>query len=593
MNTVTPSSKIADILLKRGTIGADALRQAQERAQAGSVRLEKYLLDNQLVPAAEITLALAEYLHMAPISLVHFTPNTQLIDSIPADVLKKHQALPLMKAGGLLVVALGDPFDIMAVDELHVLTGMHVTPLVASEREIHDALNRLTAAEAGQGLELEDIMKGSDSDVEVDRDEEKEVSLEEMLESAEGAPVIRMVNMMLVEALRTRASDIHIEPQEKTLRLRYRIDGALVERPAPAKNLHPAIVSRIKIMSDLDIAERRAPQDGRFKIKALGKEVDIRVSMLPSIFGEKIVMRVLDKSALFPSLAGLGLDAHAFEALSYAIGQPHGILLVTGPTGSGKTTTLYSCLQELNKIDVNIVTCEDPVEYQLPGVTQIQVNPTAGLTFAGALRSILRQDPDIVLVGEVRDGETAEIAVKAALTGHLVLSTLHTNDAAGAIARLVDMKIPPFLIASSLILSQAQRLYRKLCMACRKEVALPVDVLAANGIPPALFSRAAAAAHGAAGQAATGGGAEGYVPIYRAMGCPKCNNTGFKGRGAIMEVLKVDEEIKQMIMKGATSGDIREEARHKGMSTLKEVGLLKVREGVTSLEAALEITGGE
>ena len=594
MNTVTPSSKIADILLKRGTIGADALRQAQEKAQAGSVRLEKYLLDNQLVPPAEITLALAEYLHMAPISLAHFTPNTQLIDSIPADVLKKHQALPLIKAGGLLVVALGDPFDIMAVDELHVLTGMHVTPLVASEREIQDALNRLTAAEAGQGLELEDIMKGSDSDVEVDRDEKEEVSLEEMLESAEGAPVIRMVNMMLVEALRTRASDIHIEPQEKLLRLRYRIDGALIERPAPAKNFHPAIISRIKIMSDLDIAERRVPQDGRFKIKALGKEVDIRVSMLPSIFGEKVVMRVLDKSALFPSLAGLGLDTHAFEALNYAIGQPHGIILVTGPTGSGKTTTLYSCLQELNKIDVNIVTCEDPVEYQLQGITQVQVNPTAGLTFAGALRSILRQDPDIVLVGEVRDGETAEIAVKAALTGHLVLSTLHTNDAAGAIARLVDMKIPPFLIASSLILSQARRLYRKLCQACRKEIELPVDVLTANGIPAAFFTKAAAAAaHGSGVPPAGGTEVGGYVPIFRAVGCPKCNNTGFKGRGAIMEVLKVDEEIKQMIMKGATSSDIRETARHKGMSTLKEVGLVKVREGVTSLEAALEITGGE
>ena len=592
MNAVTPSSKIADILLRRGMIGADALRQAEERAQATSVRLEKFLLDNQLVPPAELTLALAEYLRMPPITLAHFTPNQQLVETIPSDTLKKHMALPLLKTGGTLVVALGDPFDIMAVDELQVLTGMHVTPLVASEREIQEVLNRLAAAEAGQGLELEDIMKGSDGDVEVGHDEEKELSLEEMLESAEGAPVIRMVNMILVEALRTRASDIHIEPQERTLRLRYRIDGAMVERPAPNRTFQAAITSRIKIMADLDIAERRAPQDGRFKIKALGKEVDIRVSLLPSVFGEKVVMRVLDKSALFPSLGGLGLDAHALSAMQYAINQPHGILLVTGPTGSGKTTTLYSCLQELNKPDVNIVTCEDPVEYQLAGITQVQVNPTAGLTFATALRSILRQDPDIVLVGEIRDGETAEIAVKAALTGHLVLSTLHTNDAAGAIARLVDMNIPPFLIASSMVLSQAQRLYRKACMSCRKEIELPLEVLKANKISPSVFSRAVSPQSAGEG-AITLGSSEGYVPVYRATGCPKCNGTGYKGRGAIMEVLPIDDDIKQLIMRGATSGEIREKARAKGMLTLKEVGLVKVREGLTSLDAALEVTGGE
>jgi type IV pilus assembly protein PilB len=591
MNVVTPSSKIADILLKRGAIGGEALRQAQEKAQASSLRLEKYLLDNQLIPSHEITLALAEYLRMAPVTLVHFSPNTALIDSIPSEVLRKHLALPLMKAGGTLVVALGDPFDIMAVDELHVLTGLNITTVVANEREIQETLNRLVAAEAGQGLELEEIMKGTDNEVEIGHDEEKEVSLEEMLESAEGAPVIRMVNMMLVEALRTRASDIHIEPQERTLRLRYRIDGSLVERPAPSRTFHPAIISRIKIMSDLDIAERRAPQDGRFKIKALGKEVDIRVSMLPTVFGEKVVMRVLDKSALFPNLGGLGLDPVAYEALNYAINQPHGIILVTGPTGSGKTTTLYSCLQELNKPDVNIVTCEDPVEYQLAGITQVQVHPTVGLTFAAALRSILRQDPDIVLVGEIRDGETAEIAVKAALTGHLVLSTLHTNDASGAIARLIDMNIPPFLLASSLVLSQAQRLFRKLCLACRKEVALPQDVLAANHINPSFFNRTPSEASGDA--ALTLVRDPGFVPIYHSMGCPKCSNTGYRGRGAIMEVLRVDDEIKQLIMKGATSGDIRERARAKGMVTLKEAGLVKVRDGVTSLEAALEMTGSE
>jgi type IV pilus assembly protein PilB len=592
MTTVPHGLRFTDILLKRGAITADALNQAQEKAQGLSVRLEKYLLDNKLIPPAEVTLGLAEYLHMAPITLSQFSPNPQLLESFPPDILKKHQAVPLMKIGQTLVVALGDPFDIVAVDELHVMTGLNVMPLVASEKEIQDTLTKVLAPpEAAQSLDLEDIMRGSDSEVEVGHEEKNEVSLEEMMESAEGAPVIRMVNMILVEALRTRASDIHIEPQDKTLRLRYRVDGGLVERPSPAKSFHAAIVSRIKIMSDLDIAERRMPQDGRFRIKALGKEVDIRVSILPSIFGEKIVMRVLDKSALFPSLGGLGLDEISYKALAYAIDQPHGIILVTGPTGSGKTTTLYSCLQELNKPDVNIVTCEDPVEYQLLGITQIQVNAHVGLTFSAALRSILRQDPDIVLVGEIRDAETAEIAVKAALTGHLVLSTLHTNDAAGAIARLIDMGIPPFLLASSLVLSQAQRLYRKLCTACRQEVTLPVNVLIANKIDPAVFLRQTPP-----GEAVSKAGAQegaSYVSIYRAVGCPKCNGTGYKGRGAIMEVLPLDDDIKQMIMKGATSGEIRETARSKGMVTLKESGLQKVKEGITSLEAALEITGGE
>ena len=592
MTTVPYGLRFTDILLKRGGISAAVLTQSQEKAQGLSVRLEKYLLDNKLIEPAEITLALAEYLHMHPLTLAQFTPDAQLIESFPADLLKKHLALPLMKLGGTLMVALGDPFDIVVVDELHVITGLVIKPLVASEKEVQDALTKVLAApENAQGLNLEDIMRGPESEVEVGHEEKDQASLEEVMESAEGAPVIRMVNMILVEALRTRASDIHIEPQDKALRLRYRVDGGLVERPSPAKSFHAAMVSRIKIMSDLDIAERRVPQDGRFRIKALGKEVDIRVSILPSIFGEKIVMRVLDKSALFPSLGGLGLDDVSYKALSYAIEQPHGIILVTGPTGSGKTTTLYSCLQELNRPDVNIVTCEDPVEYQLMGITQVQVNANIGLTFSAALRSILRQDPDIVLIGEIRDSETAEIAVKAALTGHLVLSTLHTNDAAGAIARLIDMGIPPFLLSSSLVLSQAQRLYRKLCTACRQEVAVPIDVLKANKIDPAFFLR----------QPKTGGAtnadltkvAAGYIPIYKAVGCPKCNGTGYKGRGAIMEVLPLDEEIKQMIMKGGTSGEIREIARSKGMVTLKESGLQKVREGVTSLEAALEMTGGE
>jgi len=380
-----------------------------------------------------------------------------------------------------------------------------------------------------------------------------------------------MVNLMLVEALRTGASDIHIEPMEKKVRLRYRIDGALTERVGPPKNLQSAVVSRVKIMADLDIAERRIPQDGRFNIKALGREVDLRVSVLPTVHGEKVVMRTLDKSTLSPSLAALGLDDVALKAMEYAITQPHGIILVTGPTGSGKTTTLYSCLQDLNQPDVNVITCEDPVEYQLEGINQVQMNSEIGLSFAAALRSILRQDPDIVLVGEIRDGETAEIAIKAALTGHLVLSTLHTNDAPGAVTRLIDMGIEPFMLGSCLVLAQAQRLYRKLCTGCRKTMQLTADILERNHIDPHYFDGA---------------------KVYKAVGCPRCSN-GYKGRGAIMEVLLINEELRDAILRGANTAELRAIGRESGMVTLKDAGLTRVKEGLTSLDAALEVTGGE
>ena len=345
-----------------------------------------------------------------------------------------------------------------------------------------DLLQRFTR-EPTQGLE--DILRDvAESDVEFGSERKEDVSLEEMLESAEDAPVIRIVNSIMVEGLRKRASDIHIEPMEKIVRLRYRIDGMLCESPNPPKHLQAAIASRIKIMSNLNIAERRVPQDGRFKIKAVGKEVDIRLSILPTVHGEKIVMRILDKSSLAPNLDALQLDPKSLANLRYAISQPHGMILVTGPTGSGKTTTLYSALQELNQPDVNIVTVEDPVEYQLPGINQVQAHAEIGLTFAAGLRSILRQDPDIVLIGEIRDSETAAIAVQAALTGHLVLSTLHTNDAAGAIARMVYMGIEPFLLASSLLMTQAQRLYRKLCPSCKQEREMPEDLLRTNHLDP-------------------------------------------------------------------------------------------------------------
>jgi len=572
MDTESTGSGVVDILLKRGVL----TREKLGLISSDSGPIEKRLVQSQLVSQDDMTLAVAAYVQLPPIKLAHFTPDTSLLDLQPRENWERAHTFPVWKNGKTLLVALADPFDIHLIDNLRMTTSLTIVPLVAAEKEINDLLGRVNAASAattGQNLDLEDVMKTGEGEIEVDKSRDgHEESLEKTLETAEGAPVIRMVNMIMIEALRTKASDIHIEALEKTSRLRYRLDGALVERPSPPKAYHNAIVSRIKIMSDLDIAERRMPQDGRFKIKAFGREVDIRVSILPTVFGEKVVMRTLDKQNLAPGLGALGLDDFAFKAMQYAIEQPHGVLLVTGPTGSGKTTTLYSCMQDLNKPDVNIVTAEDPVEYQIAGINQVHVNTQVGLTFASVLRSVLRQDPDIILVGEIRDGETADIAVKAALTGHLVLSTLHTNDAAGVIARLVDMGVPPFLIASSLILAQAQRLYRKLCSSCKKDAAVPRDVLEANRIDAKFFDN---------------------QPLFFPVGCPRCNGTGYKGRGAIMEVLPVEDNIRDAIVHGMTTSDLRALAIRNGMISLKDVGLMKVRDGITSLAAALEVTGGE
>jgi len=564
------TGNLSGILLRRKIVDKATLDELLREAENTSVRLEKLIVEKKLTSPDNITLALSEYLGIPPVSLKNFTPGPHLLDVIPKDVLTKRVVMPIARVGKTLTVALSDPFDLMAIDELTTITGMRITPVVASEIDINTVISKLSAG-ASQGLDMEELMR-NESDVQVMEDTSKEdQSLDEMLEKAEGAPVIRMVNMILVEALRTGASDIHIEPMEKTIRLRYRIDGALVERPAPPKGLQAAIISRIKIMSDLDIAERRIPQDGRFNIKALGKEVDLRVSILPTVHGEKIVMRTLDKSSLAPSLASLGLDEVSERSMQYAIRQPHGIILVTGPTGSGKTTTLYSCLQDLNKADTNIITCEDPVEYQLAGINQVQINDDVGLSFSAALRSILRQDPDIVLVGEIRDKITAEIAVKAALTGHLVLSTLHTNDAAGAVTRLIDMGIEPFMLGSALVCAQAQRLYRTLCKACKKPVNITPEMFEINHVDPALFEGAT---------------------IYGPGNCPRCTN-GYKGRGAIMEVLLVDDAIRQGVLSGMNTGQLRELAIKKGMVSLKQAGLSRVRDGITSLEAALAVTGGD
>ncbi|MBI2438451.1 MAG: Flp pilus assembly complex ATPase component TadA [Lentisphaerae bacterium] len=563
--------KLTTILLRRKLIAPSALESARATARAEGRRLEEYLVEGHIVADTDMTLALAEFLAIPPLTLTHFNLDGQLLKLIPPELCVKLAAVPIAKVGKTLTVAVGDPFNLGALDEIHFMTGLNVMPVVAVEREVRELLQK-SAEKSAPGLE--DMLRNAmeSEEVEVGQQQQEELSLDQMLESAEGAPVIRIVNSIIVEAMRRLASDIHIEPMEKTLRLRYRIDGDLYEMPGPPKNLQSAIISRFKIMSGMDIAERRVPQDGRFNIKALGKEVDVRVSLLPLIHGEKIVMRILDKSNLAPSLAALGLDKKAYESLVYAINQPHGIILVTGPTGSGKTTTLYSCLQDLNKPDVNIMTTEDPVEYQLSGITQVQINEDMGLTFALALRAIIRQDPDIVMVGEIRDHETAAIAVKAALTGQLVLSTLHTNDAAGAITRLRDMGIEAFMLASGLIMAQAQRLYKKLCPACRRPRELPRDYLRLNRLDPKDFEGA---------------------QLYEPAGCPKCGKSGFKGRSSLMEIMMVDDTIRNLILQDASATELAQKATANGMLTLKMVGLEKVKEGVSSLEEILSVTGGE
>jgi len=560
---------LIDVLLERFPVPDEELNKARAEADAKGTALEEALVEASLVPDSAIVLAKAQYLEMPPLTLAGFLPDGDLVDLLPRQIWAQLKMLPICKTGKLLTVAVADPFNIMGIENLKMQIDYQIFPVIVDEKELIGVLENVNKDSA---LALEDILRDieDDSDLEVGKDETSHENLDEMLENAEDAPVIRIVNSILIEALRKHASDIHIEPMEKKIRLRYRVDGVLYENPSPPKVVQSAISSRIKIMSNLDIAERRIPQDGRFKIKALGKEVDIRVSYLPTVHGEKIVMRILDKTALAPSLEALGLDPKPFEDLKFAIGKPHGMLLVTGPTGSGKTTTLYSALQEVNNEDVNIITVEDPVEYQLGGINQVQTRAEVGLTFAAGLRSILRQDPDIVMVGEIRDGETASIAVQAALTGHLVLSTLHTNDAAGAIARMAYMGIEPFMLSSSLVMTQAQRLYRKLCPFCKKEIDLPIETLRLNHLDPELFEDST---------------------LFAANGCPKCSGVGYKGRGALMEILLLDDDIKATILKTSEATAIREIAVEKGMATLRDVGLQKVRDGITTVDEIIRVTG--
>jgi len=561
---------LMEVLSNRFQVPEEAMNTALAEAEKTGAPLEEVLVDQAAVPSPVMLLAKAEYLEMTPISLEGFQIDQSLVDMLPRATWAQLKMLPLCKTGKLLTVAVADPFNIMGIENLKTQVDYQIFPVIADPKDVLGAFEGATK-EASIGLE--DILKDmeDDSELEIGHDATVADNLDEMLESAADAPVVRIVNSILIEALRKHASDIHIEPMEKKIRLRYRVDGVLYENPSPPKSVQSAISSRIKIMSNLDIAERRIPQDGRFKIKALGKEVDLRVSYLPTVHGEKIVMRILDKTALAPNLESLGLEQKALEDLKYAIAKPHGMLLVTGPTGSGKTTTLYSALQELNNEDVNIITVEDPVEYQLGGINQVQARPEVGLTFAAGLRSILRQDPDIVMIGEIRDNETASIAVQAALTGHLVISTLHTNDAAGAIARMAYMGIEPFMLSSSLVMTQAQRLYRKLCPFCKQAVEIPEKTLRFNRLNPDQFKD---------------------TTFFAAKGCPKCGGLGYKGRGAIMEILLLNDELRAKILQTSEASALREVAIKNGMKSLRETGLSRVRDGITTIDEILRVTTG-
>jgi type IV pilus assembly protein PilB len=495
----------------------------------------------------------------------------EVVDLIPLDLAQTYKMVAVARLGRKLFVAMADPLNVLALDDLRrVRPNLQIVPLISTEKSVVDFLNNLQSQVSG-GIDA--ILKDVDvSDVELAKDKSEEINLDQLVESSEEGPVIKLVNLMLVQAIKDRASDIHIEPFEKQLRLRYRVDGVLYDSTAPPKGLQSAIASRIKIMANLDIAERRLPQDGRFRIKLAGRDVDLRVSVLPTVHGEKIVMRVLDKGNLSLNLESLGLPPDDLEKFRNAIDAPHGMILMTGPTGSGKTSTLYAVLTQLNTSDVNIVTVEDPVEYQMAGVNQVQVKPEIGLTFAGGLRSILRQDPDIVMVGEIRDSETADIAVKAALTGHLVLSTLHTNDAPGAIARMVDMGIEPFLVSSSLLMVCAQRLLRKICPHCKETLKVPADVIKRLSMSDDEVSS---------------------NTYYRGRGCSRCKDTGFLGRMAILEVLGITNALREQILHNTSAKAIKEIALKDGLRTLRLAGLEKAKAGLTSLDEVLRVSGGE
>ncbi len=564
--------KLGQLLVNSEVINEAQLEQAlgvqkREGGRIGSILIKLGFLDEE-----KLVSFLSKQFGVPAINLSEYQVDASVTKFIPHEVAQKYQIMPVARVGATLTIAMVDPSNVFAIDDVKFMSGYNVEPVVAAESSIKEAMDE----HYGQSDALQTVMdkiKESDADfLDFVQDDEEQVDISELKQAVEEAPVVKLVNLILSEAINRGASDIHLEPYEKTFRVRYRIDGVLYDIMSPPQKLRAALTSRVKIMSELDIAERRLPQDGRIKLRIRSKEVDLRVSTLPTLFGEKIVMRILDKSNLELDLTKLGFETEALKDFEEAIRSPFGMVLVTGPTGSGKTTSLYSALSTVNTIDVNIMTSEDPVEYNLMGINQVQVKEDIGLTFAAALRSFLRQDPDIIMVGEIRDFETAEIAVKAALTGHLVLSTLHTNDAPSTVSRLLNMGIEPFLVSASVLLILAQRLCRKICEQCKEEENIPIPALVKIG-----FSEEDAKA----------------IKGYKGKGCNTCNGTGYKGRIALYEVMPVRDELKELILEGASASEIKKTAVRLGMATLRMSGLVKIKEGTTTVEEILRVTFGD
>jgi type IV pilus assembly protein PilB len=563
-------NRLGELLVRENLISPLQLAKAMESQRATGARLGAQLAKLGYVEENELTQFLSKQYSVPAINLADFEIDPEVLKVIPKELVVRHQAIPVSKAGNTLIVAMADPSNIYAVDDIKFVTNLTIDIVVASEQAISEAIERYYTS----NVTFDDVMvdfSGDQGDgVELSDDVDEDLNVLDLEKSAGDAPVVKLVNLVLLDAIRKGASDIHIEPYEKQLRIRYRIDGMLYEVMKPPMRLKHAITSRLKIMANLDIAERRLPQDGRIKLKlGKGKEMDFRVSICPVLWGEKTVMRLLDKSNLQLDMTKLGFEERILRDFKDAINKPYGMILITGPTGSGKTTTLYSTLSELNKTSHNISTAEDPIEYNLYGINQVQMHEEIGLNFAASLRCFLRQDPDVIMVGEIRDFETAEIAVKAALTGHLVLSTLHTNDAPSTVSRLLNMGIEPFLVASSVNLIGAQRLLRKVCAECKAPVEIPRQQLIDVGIPPEEV---------------------GDIKAMKGTGCRVCNNTGYKGRIAVYEIMIFNEELKEFVLNGASTLELKREAVRQGMKTLRASAITKFREGMTTVDEIVRVT---
>ena len=568
------SSRLGEILVKDSLISQDQLKQALDYQKKNGGRLGTCLVKMGLVSDEDITAVLSRQYGVPSINLKFYEVDASVIKLVPQETAIRYQIVPLSRVGSTLTIAMTDPTNVFAMDDIKFMTGFNVEPVVASETAISEAIGKFYGS-IETGEEIDKVMKdlaGDEADLELAA-EEAEMDLAELEKAADEAPIIKLVNLILTDAVKRGASDIHVEPYEKEYRVRFRVDGILQNVMTPPLKLKDAITSRVKIMSKLDISEKRLPQDGRIMIKYVKdgkkKELDFRVSIVPTLFGEKIVMRLLDKENLRLDMTKLGFEAESLAKFERNILRPYGMVLVTGPTGSGKTNTLYSSVARLNTAETNIMTAEDPVEFQLAGINQVQMKEQIGLNFASALRSFLRQDPNIILVGEIRDFETAEIAVKAALTGHLVLSTLHTNDAPSTISRLMNMGIEPFLVATSVNLICAQRLVRRICANCKEASPIPAQALIDAGVPPDEVPN---------------------TTVYVGRGCSVCNNSGYKGRVGLYEVMEINDDLRELILVGASSLELKKKALEIGMITLRKSGLIKMGLGQTTMDEVLRET---